>query len=89
MSISGAAQTFTTSNATVTQGAPFSQGSSDLMLFDVYAQDGGNATWDPVATFQYLLVPSGVGGTVPEPGTLALLALGAAGLGFSRRKSAA
>jgi len=34
----------------------------------------------------YLLEGRGVSGTVPEPGTLALLGLGFAGLAFSRRK---
>jgi len=53
------------------------------------ATGGGSATWDPpafdglVVTFKFTPTP-----TVPEPGTLALLGMGAlGGLGFARRRS--
>jgi hypothetical protein len=52
------------------------------------ASGGGSATWDPPAidglTVTYLFTPNS---TVPEPGTLALLGMGAmAGVGFARRR---
>ncbi len=53
------------------------------------ASGGGSATWDPPAidglTVTYKFTPNTR--TVPEPGTLALLGMGAmAGLGFARRR---
>jgi hypothetical protein len=52
------------------------------------ASGGGFATWDPPAvdglSVTYIFTPNS---TVPEPGTLALLGMGAmAGLGFARRR---
>ena len=51
----------------------------DFTLFDLFAQDGGSAAWDPQATVSFTLSQDSASPTtVPEPATLSLLSVRAA-----------
>jgi len=68
----------------VTYGAP--AGAVSTWISTALFPAGGGAAYSFYATSAILTVP---GATIPEPGTLAILGLGLAGLGFTRRRKAA